>query len=258
MGRLTADLIARSPTFLNTLRQRELELRGNKIPVIENLGATEDQYDAIDLSDNEIRKLENFPQLRRLQTLLLSNNRIARIAPKLHEQLPNLETLVLTNNQLSQLSDLDPLADVDASLRYLSLLDNPITKRPHYRAYVIRKLPHLRVLDFKKVKKQEREAAEKLFAGDTGAKLQKELARTYVPGEIDLAQTQKHAEQIRANIQQAIRNAKSVDDIAQLEQALATGKLPANLQHLVLPAAGASTSSAATGASSSASAPMDI
>ncbi|KAI7731874.1 hypothetical protein M8C21_032238 [Ambrosia artemisiifolia] len=58
MVRLTADLIWKSPHFFNALRERELDLRGNKIPVIENLGATEDQFDTIDLSDNEIERVE--------------------------------------------------------------------------------------------------------------------------------------------------------------------------------------------------------
>lgn len=49
---------------------------GYKIPVLENLGATLDQFDTIDLSDNEIRKLDGFPLLKRLKTLLLNNNRI--------------------------------------------------------------------------------------------------------------------------------------------------------------------------------------
>ena len=33
------------------------------------------QYDCLDLSDNEVRKLDGFPHLRRLKTLLLNNNR---------------------------------------------------------------------------------------------------------------------------------------------------------------------------------------
>jgi U2 small nuclear ribonucleoprotein A' len=39
----------------------------------------QNQFDAIDLSDNEIVKLEGFPPLTRLHSLNLSNNRIARI-----------------------------------------------------------------------------------------------------------------------------------------------------------------------------------
>lgn len=49
---------------------------GYKIPVLENLGATLDQFDTIDFSDNEIRKLDGFPLLRRLKTVLMNNNRI--------------------------------------------------------------------------------------------------------------------------------------------------------------------------------------
>ena len=47
---LSANLISRSPAFLSPLEDRELDLRGNKIAVIENLAATQDQFDSIDLS----------------------------------------------------------------------------------------------------------------------------------------------------------------------------------------------------------------
>jgi len=56
--RITPDLIAGSPQFTNPIKDREIKLRAYKIPAIENLGATQDQFDTIDLSDNEIRKLE--------------------------------------------------------------------------------------------------------------------------------------------------------------------------------------------------------
>lgn len=74
--KLTADLILQSPQYTNALRDRELDLRGYKIPVIENLGATLDQFDTIDMSENDIRKLEGFALLKRLKSLLLNNNRI--------------------------------------------------------------------------------------------------------------------------------------------------------------------------------------
>jgi len=56
---------------MNPVKDYELDLRGYKVPVIENLGATLDQFDTIDLTDNEIRKLDGFPLLNRLSTLLL-------------------------------------------------------------------------------------------------------------------------------------------------------------------------------------------
>ena len=65
--------------------------------------------------------------------------------------LPKLHTLILTNNRLVNLVDLEPLAGIP-NLHTLCLLDNIVTKREHYRLYVIHKLPRLRLLDFKKVK----------------------------------------------------------------------------------------------------------
>lgn len=40
MVKLTADLIGRSPFYINAIREQELDLRNNKISAIENLGAT--------------------------------------------------------------------------------------------------------------------------------------------------------------------------------------------------------------------------
>lgn len=52
---------------------------GYKIPQIENMGATLDQFDTIDFSDNDLRKLDGFPYLARLKCLLLNNNRIVYV-----------------------------------------------------------------------------------------------------------------------------------------------------------------------------------
>ncbi|TRY57777.1 hypothetical protein DNTS_012042 [Danionella cerebrum] len=151
MVKLTAELIEQAAQFTNPVRDRELDLRGYKIPVVENLGATLDQFDTIDLSDNEIRKLDGFPLLKRLKTLLINNNRICRIGENLEQALPNLRELVLTSNNIQDLGDLDVLATVK-SLTLLSLLRNPVTTKKHYRLYVISKIPQIRVLDFQKVK----------------------------------------------------------------------------------------------------------
>ena len=37
----------------------------------------QDQFDTMDLSDNEVRRLEGFPLLKRLKTVILNNNRVA-------------------------------------------------------------------------------------------------------------------------------------------------------------------------------------
>ncbi|KAJ1495730.1 small nuclear ribonucleoprotein polypeptide A [Baffinella frigidus] len=161
--RITPDLVAACPQFTNPLREREIKLRACKIPAIENLGATQDQFDTIDLSDNEIRKLENFPLLRRAKTILLSNNLIFRLSDDIKDSLPAVHTLMMANNSLLNLVDLKPLIHLPALTR-LCLLDNNVTKQPNYRLYIINLLPNLMVLDFKKVKPKEREAAAKLFA----------------------------------------------------------------------------------------------
>ncbi|XP_041995469.1 U2 small nuclear ribonucleoprotein A'-like [Salvia splendens] len=236
MVRLTADLIWKSPHFFNAVRERELDLRGNKIAVIENIGATEDQFDTLDLSDNEIVKLENFPLMNRLGTLLLNNNRITRISPNLGEFLPKLHTLVLTNNRLTNLAEIDPLASLP-KLQFLSLLDNNITKKPNYRLYVIHKLKSLRVLDFKKVKQKERAEAKILFASEEAEEEVKRESAKVVPAETLSTQesareqqTSKPAaptpEQILA-IKAAIVNSQTLEEVARLEQALKSGQLPA-------------------------------
>lgn len=115
----------------------------------------QDQFDTIDLSDNEIPKLDNFPRMRRLKTLMLSNNFISRIGTDLGDKLPALESLILTGNKISSLSELDHLSSL-TQLTHLSLLDNPVVKQPHYRLYVLSKLPNLKTLDFRKVKLQVR------------------------------------------------------------------------------------------------------
>jgi U2 small nuclear ribonucleoprotein A' len=75
----------------------------------------------IELSDNNIRKLDNLPELKRLETLLLHNNRIEFISKDICQQLPKLNTLVLTNNNLAELGDIDALAGCKR-LEYLRLL----------------------------------------------------------------------------------------------------------------------------------------
>ncbi|KAF9904342.1 U2 snRNP complex subunit [Lobosporangium transversale] len=238
--KLTPELITRAPCYLNPLQDRELDLRSHKIPAIENLGVTKDLNDSLDLTDNDIRQLSNFPSLPRLKCLLLSNNRISKIDSNLSQYLPNLTIVVLTNNAITELSDLDGLAGCK-SLEVLSLLDNPVVKKKYYREWVIWKIPSIRVLDFEKVKKKERDEAKKLFEGKAGpTALAESIAATksstFEPGEgIPLplksnVPTLTLSKEDQDKIKAALAKATTLEEITKLERALKEGKLPSYLK----------------------------
>jgi len=146
----------------------------------------QDQFDCFDFTDNEIKKLENFPKFLRLKTVLLSNNHVSGIQKDLAGSIPNLETLILTNCKMDKLTDLDNLACLK-NLNMLCLLRNNVTRKQQYRYYVIHTLPQLSVLDFQKIKKQEREEAAKLFTSKLGQSLvendRAEPSKTYIAGQ---------------------------------------------------------------------------
>lgn len=215
---------------------------GNKIPAIENLGVTKDLNDTIDLTDNDIRVLGNFPLLRRVRSLLLANNRITRIDPQIAEFLPNLTTLVLTNNNITEISDLEPLSDCKR-LQYLSLLDNPVTRKQWYRSWIIWKIPSVRVLDFKRVRDVERKEARQLFVTTKGEptslarSISETVSKTFEPGEGMAAAgganlpksnlpTLGMSIEEQAKIREAIRNAKTLEEVTRLETLLQSGHIP--------------------------------
>ncbi|XP_049865964.1 U2 small nuclear ribonucleoprotein A' [Pectinophora gossypiella] len=229
MVKLTTELIQNSMQYMNPCKDRELDLRGYKITQIENLGATLDQFDTIDFSDNDIRKLDGFPLLKRLKCLLLNNNRIVRISDGLEQYLPNLESMILTNNNITELGDLDVLSTLP-KLKTLSLMHNPVANKQHYRAYVAYKLPELRLLDFRKIKQKERDEANTLFKSKKGKEMQKEItrkAKTFVPGgNMPDAKVTNLTPQEIHKIREAIKNASSLHEVERLTRMLQAGQIP--------------------------------
>lgn len=227
MGKLTADLVLVSPQFTNTIKDRELDLRGLKIPVIENLGGTLDQFDTIDFTDNDIKRLDGFPRLTRLKTVLLSNNRVSKIAEDLETNVPNLQHLVLNNNELSQLGDLNPLANLK-SLTSISLIQNPVNALAHYRLYLIHLCPSLHLIDFQKVKDEERKQAKQMFEGKSGKKLKGEIVKvSAAPSVVQVVKPKAPAVGPSAlevaRIKTAIQQASSLQEVQALEQQLKAG-----------------------------------
>ncbi|CAG9801308.1 unnamed protein product [Chironomus riparius] len=228
MVKLSPELINSCMQFINPCRDRELDLRGYKIPEIQNLGATLDQFDTIDFSDNDLRKLAGFPYLGRIKQLLLNNNRITRIADDLHETIPNLESLILTGNNLQELGDIDGLAKLP-KLIVLSLLTNPVASKKYYREYLIFKLPHLRLLDFKKIKMKEREESVAFFKSKKGKEIQREIqkkARLSMANDTNAAKPKIQA--TTADIQkirEAISKASSLHEVERLTKMLQSGQI---------------------------------
>ena len=118
----------------------------------------DDEYECIDLSHNALTRLDNFPLLPRLTTLIAHHNTIRRITPTLATTLPHLTHLALAHNSLAQHTDLAPLSRL-ARLVWLDVSGCPLTRVAEYRLRVLHVLPRLVVLDYNKVKTKEREAS---------------------------------------------------------------------------------------------------
>lgn len=149
------------------------------------------------------------------------------------EVLPNLHTLVLTNNRLSSLAELEPLSSLK-HLKMLSLLGNAVAGVPQYRLYCAAAMPSLKWLDFQRITPAERERAAAAFPD--AAALAKARARsgsataaTTAGGGANGAAAPPAAAQLTA-VKAAIASAATLEEVKQLEAALATGSLPEPMQ----------------------------
>jgi len=251
--RLTAELITSSEQRTNPLGEREIILRGFAIPVIEHLGVTRDAFDAMDLTDNRLSRLENFPRLLRLSSLSLSGNVIETVdSSNMSKNLPNLKHLDISYNHIATLlevSNLGKAYTVDdertkvengpkkGTLEVLNLHGNPVQRRQHYRLYTIQSIPSLKVLDHQRITQTERDRAKRLAGSAAGAALESDIqdeagrqnTNTFTPGEGASAEesfvvnfTAEEKEQIR----QMVANAESPEEIEEIERSVQRGVLP--------------------------------
>eukprot|EP00598_Pedospumella_elongata_P009006 CAMPEP_0184988028 /NCGR_PEP_ID=MMETSP1098-20130426/22743_1 /TAXON_ID=89044 /ORGANISM="Spumella elongata, Strain CCAP 955/1" /LENGTH=250 /DNA_ID=CAMNT_0027512681 /DNA_START=246 /DNA_END=998 /DNA_ORIENTATION=+ len=232
--RLTADILLCAEHYINAYLDRELNLRGFKIPAIENLATLQDQFDVIDFSDNDIKKLDNFPVMNRLNALLLHNNSVSRISPTLGANLPKLSAIMLTNNRITNISEIVHVASA-TKLESLSLLDNPVTLKAHYRTFVIHRIPTLKWLDFRKVTQTEREESAKFFKTAAGKAFLAAVAQ-----EVKIVETGGNvgnnsngasgannsvvlSEEQKVLVKRAIENAATREEIDNIERQLKAG-----------------------------------
>uniref|UniRef100_A0AC35UDT0 LRRcap domain-containing protein n=1 Tax=Rhabditophanes sp. KR3021 TaxID=114890 RepID=A0AC35UDT0_9BILA len=226
MVKLSEDIIFNGFSRINPCRQRELGLRNQTITEIADLGVTKDAYDCIDLTDNGITKIDNLPTLKNLKTLVMHDNRVRYISDDIGKKLPNLEVLMLTNNLLGELGDINPLAGC-RKLRVLHLMGNPCSYNARYKLYLIYKIRSLRVLDFKMIRKKDRDDADALFKGkanlgnikefvkyssmiqDVGEKIKIKTVMANIPKELE------------AELMLQLKNARSLTELDAIEKKLA-------------------------------------
>lgn len=160
--RLTAQVINEAPEILNPEGKLTLLLRDLQITELENLAITQNKYQVIDLSNNDLISLGNIPKrFNNLQCLLLSNNNISYIDDESFSLDNHITSITLFNNNIYKFQK--SFKDKFPKLETLILLGNPITEMENYRYFIIWLIPSLKVLDFKKVKQAERKTSEDMF-----------------------------------------------------------------------------------------------
>ncbi|KCV70263.1 hypothetical protein H696_02593 [Fonticula alba] len=235
-----------------------------------------DQFDTINLSRNSIRRLDNIPLLKRLDTILLPFNQISKIDPSICKNLPSLQTLNLSNNYIKDLSELRHLTGL-AKLRSLSLDGNDVASADKYRLVVAYLLPQVKILDYQRIKMAERREARAFFQSAdlpvafrqflhdgapveaaTGADSDSDTEETAEEGAPEAAPAGAAAgaaarpgaalsEADRQALIAAIESASSLDEAARLGKILQSGGSAADVQRAL---AASKTAAAATPASS--------
>ncbi|EGC32813.1 hypothetical protein DICPUDRAFT_81395 [Dictyostelium purpureum] len=125
----------------------------------------------LDLSFNNIKKVESLDNFKQLVSLVLDNNQIE--SNNDFSNLPNLKTLSLNNNNISDLREfIESIKNKFPNLTFLSLLKNPACPNYYftgadfndyqkYRYYILYHLKHLKFLDSTPVTAEERKEAER-------------------------------------------------------------------------------------------------
>ena len=122
-----------------------------------------DQFDKIkslNLWGNEISDLSILKELKNVEVLSLSVNKISSLVH--FSNCIHLTELYLRKNNISNLGEIQHLKNLK-QLKVLWLWDNPICEQQNlYRPYIIHVLPHLMKLDNLNVTQEEKDAALKL------------------------------------------------------------------------------------------------
>ena len=145
-----------------------------------------DQLRVLHLQGNDIWRLEGLEGLYRLRELVLDQNRIRQLEPESLSSLtslrtlhleenglrslahlpPQLQTLALGTNRICDLAELERIDHLSETLTQITLANNPVTRKQHYRLALTQRLSELTLLDDREVTSEERARAQGLFCAD--------------------------------------------------------------------------------------------
>ncbi|EEY14819.1 U2 small nuclear ribonucleoprotein A [Verticillium alfalfae VaMs.102] len=236
--RLTAELIRDSLSYLNPLKERELDLRARPL----RRARARQDTESPPLRTWALPAPSATSPCRRASPPCCSPaTAVASIQPALPTAIPNLRHLVLASNQIAELADLDVLAKF-ARLTHLVLIENPVTRKENYRYWVLWRCPGVRFLDYVKVKDAERQRAVALFGTadeptalaskimgvksktfDTGAAGGTRYCRRPGAGLAPVSH-QTHRQE-KKRLQEMIKRADSLQEIIRLEKMLNEGDI---------------------------------
>lgn len=230
--RLTSQQINDAPIILNPEGKLTILLRDLELTELGNLSITNDKYQVIDLSNNELIKLSDIPpNFKKLEDLLLSNNNILYIDEDTFPLNNQIRSITLYNNNIYKFQPI--FKDKFPKPETLILIGNPITELENYRLFILWLIPSLKVLDFKKVKQAERIQAEELFGKDHTV-FNNEASRLLnatrsKSNEIDKSDRQvnnvvkKLTEEEKQELLKKLEIATSIEEIEKIESSLRNG-----------------------------------
>lgn len=97
---------------------------------------------------------------------------------------------------------------------------------PHYRLYVLAKLPQLRTLDFEKVTMKERMQAREMFGEQKGQQLAEEIKKQQMENlkKRGMTKEDKLRKEKALQLKMRIENAESLEEIMKIEEEMKKGE----------------------------------
>lgn len=179
---LSFNMISHLPALClsRCTRLRSLNLTGNeiaKVEGLENLG----QLRELCLDKNKVRLIDpsSFMGLQSLRELRMEENALRSLDN--FRLLTRLQALFLSCNRVMELADIDKLADLRCLLEIV-LVFNPVARKVNYRAHLLRRIPSLQMIDGREVTYDERERSDALAMQEYGGVVSASLMTTNVGG----------------------------------------------------------------------------